>query len=250
MEPFFSKGAKQVVFFDLNRTIIDPVRTFEAAFLEVFSDFAGRWDRDSSEFAQQALEAYQQEREKRKGTQNSEQGSERELRIACLQAAISKQSIGGKNHLAETLDGRIRERGERHPLLYADTRPALENIAKRYQIAIISNGRRDKLLGRLARTGLGTLIPQERLFSPGSDDRGKPHIDIYRRALIGMNVKPELAIMVGDSWKNDVKGALAVGMSAIWLRHGFAEAQPIIKSAGRWHVVTISSLTQLADGLP
>ncbi|MBC8079744.1 MAG: HAD family hydrolase [Gorillibacterium sp.] len=249
MAPFFPQGAKQVIFFDLNRTIIDPVRTFEAAFLEIFSEFAGRSDRDSTVFSRQALEAYRAGRDKLRGIEGSGSLGIREQRIACIQAAIDKLSIGGKTHLAETLERRIRERGDYHPLLYSDARQALESIATRYQIAVISNGRRDNLLHQISRADLSSLIPAERLFSPNPEGKGKPHLDIFRRALQGMGVRADLAVMVGDSWKNDIKGALAIGMGAIWLRHGFDGAQPIIKSAGRWYVITISTLTQLEDGL-
>lgn len=31
-----------------------------------------------------------------------------------------------------------------------------------------------------------------------------------------LNIRPEETVMVGDSWTNDVKGGLKVGMSAIW----------------------------------
>lgn len=251
MEPFFPQDSKQVVFFDLNRTIIDPVRTFNAAFLEAFSDYTGRLSPTGEEHrpAEQALAVYWQEREKRSKARSTAGGNERELRTACLRAALGKLPLSEKSKQADAMESRIRELADRHPLLYADALPALERLAGRYSLAIISNGRRERLLARVTHAGLAPFFPENRLFTPAVDGRGKPHLDVYRRALTGMKVSPEAAVMVGDSWKNDVKGALSIGMSAIWLRHGASDTKPIIKAAGRWHVITLSSLTQLAEGL-
>lgn len=251
MEPFYPQDSKQVIFFDLNRTIIDPVRTFNAAFLEAFGDYTGRLSPSGEEprLVEQALAAYWQEREKRSKARSTAGSNERELRTASLRAALGTLPLSDKSKQAEAMESRIRGLADRHPQLYEDALPALERLARRYSLAIISNGRRERLLIRVAHSGLAPFFPENRLFTPAADGRGKPHLDVYRRALNGMKVTPEAAVMVGDSWKNDIKGALSIGMSAIWLRYGASDAKPIVKGAGRWQVITISTLTQLADGL-
>ncbi len=46
----------------------------------------------------------------------------------------------------------------------------------------------------------------------------KPHRSIFEAALTSAKVRPEEAVMVGDSLKADVHGALAAGLRAVWLR--------------------------------
>ena len=48
----------------------------------------------------------------------------------------------------------------------------------------------------------------------------KPNPGFYRLALDEAGVRPEEALMVGDSYRADVHGAWAAGMDAVWLnRH-------------------------------
>ncbi len=48
----------------------------------------------------------------------------------------------------------------------------------------------------------------------------KPHPSIFLSALAGLDVAPGQAVMVGDSLRHDVEGALNVGMRAVWLHRG------------------------------
>ena len=54
----------------------------------------------------------------------------------------------------------------------------------------------------------------------------KPDVDLYRTALAATGVRPEDAIMVGDSVEKDVVPALALGMGAIWVPGPLAGAPP------------------------
>jgi HAD superfamily hydrolase (TIGR01662 family) len=58
--------------------------------------------------------------------------------------------------------------------------------------------------------------------SVSSADHGymKPHPSIFRAVLEDLRVSPAEAVMVGDSLRHDVEGALNVGMRAVWLRRG------------------------------
>ena len=58
----------------------------------------------------------------------------------------------------------------------------------------------------------------------------KPSATIFQAALDALGVKPADALMVGDSLEHDAGPALALGMSAIWLRRG---------QAGAGHVVAV-----------
>lgn len=46
----------------------------------------------------------------------------------------------------------------------------------------------------------------------------KPDPEIFRRALLKLNVEPSQSIFVGDHPKNDIWGAKSIGMKSIWKR--------------------------------
>jgi HAD superfamily hydrolase (TIGR01549 family) len=50
----------------------------------------------------------------------------------------------------------------------------------------------------------------------------KPHPRIFRHALENLSLSPEETMMVGDSLRADVRGAQALGMTAVWRRRDSA----------------------------
>lgn len=95
--------------------------------------------------------------------------------------------------------------------LFEDVLPALEEMrAARLQIALVSNGIRD----------LNEFVAHHRLdvdtvVDSRSHGRVKPHPTIFQAALDALGVRPEDAVMVGDSLEEDFEGARALGMRAI-----------------------------------
>ncbi len=93
-------------------------------------------------------------------------------------------------------------------------RPLLERLSADFRLGIISNN-----YGNLAaicrQIGLADLM--EVLVDSARVGAVKPDPVIFRRALAQMDVRPEEAVMVGDSLARDIRGARAVGMRAVWL---------------------------------
>ena len=92
----------------------------------------------------------------------------------------------------------------------------LEVLRGRVKIGVVTNGpsarQRDKLgLLDIRPGGLDALAISEEVGAV------KPDPAIFQAALGKMGVPPEQAAMVGDSWENDVLGALGTGMAAVWL---------------------------------
>jgi len=79
-----------------------------------------------------------------------------------------------------------------------------------------------------------------------SSDHGlmKPHPSIFSSALQLLGVGPSEAVMVGDSVRQDIEGALNVGMRAILLNRGDNAAPAVI---GDERVPVIRSLRELPD---
>jgi HAD superfamily hydrolase (TIGR01549 family) len=77
-----------------------------------------------------------------------------------------------------------------------------------------------------------------------SSDHGlmKPHPSIFTAALQLLDVAPGEAVMVGDSFRHDVVGALNVGMGAVLLNRGDAAAPAVVADR---RVPIIHSLLEL-----
>jgi HAD superfamily hydrolase (TIGR01549 family) len=113
---------------------------------------------------------------------------------------------------------------ERHEnfTLYEDALPTLEQL-RRYglSIGLVTNGQRD----------LDEFVSHHGLqvdAAVGSKAHGKtkPHPSIFVAALRALDVSPDEAAMVGDSYEDDIEGARSLGMRAILLdREGLRPAE-------------------------
>jgi HAD superfamily hydrolase (TIGR01509 family) len=74
------------------------------------------------------------------------------------------------------------------------------------------------LRGILSTLGLDRYL--DFVLPSGAVGVAKPNPDFYRMALDHAGVEPAEALMVGDSYRADVRGAWSAGMDAVWLnRH-------------------------------
>jgi len=79
----------------------------------------------------------------------------------------------------------------------------------------------------------------------------KPHPEIFFAALAALGVTPDEAVMVGDSLSVDVKGAMMIGMAAVWKRNGRrgrAGARPPIEPT--YQIDDLGELPRLVHGAP
>ena len=95
--------------------------------------------------------------------------------------------------------------------LFSDVRPALERLAARYRLGLLSNGN-----SRADALGIGDLISFE-VFSQDHNGVEKPALHIFEIAFHEAGCEPSELLHVGDSLESDVAGAKAAGSKAIWL---------------------------------
>jgi putative hydrolase of the HAD superfamily len=100
---------------------------------------------------------------------------------------------------------------------------ALRRLRPHFRLLVATNAddstERD-VLAALSRVGLDGLV--DGVVSSRDVGARKPDALFYRAALLragraGLSLEPGRAVMVGDSWPNDVAGAQAAGLRAIWL---------------------------------
>jgi putative hydrolase of the HAD superfamily len=98
--------------------------------------------------------------------------------------------------------------------LYPDAREALERLAGRYRLAVISNGNAD-----VRRIGIHEYFAA--VVNARSVGYAKPDKRIFDAACAGVALPPEAVLHVGDDPDLDVRGAVAAGARSAWInRHG------------------------------
>ena len=100
--------------------------------------------------------------------------------------------------------------------------PGAEELLRRAvsmgPVALVTNGPPDIQRLKLEQTGLAEQFSA--VVISGELGVGKPDPEVFLRTVRSFGVEPSEAVMVGDSWERDVEGAVAAGLSAVWISHG------------------------------
>jgi putative hydrolase of the HAD superfamily len=104
----------------------------------------------------------------------------------------------------------------------------LAALAPHARIAVVSNNLLEEQQDKLATCALERFI--DALVVSEEVGVSKPDPEIFRVALERLRVRPEQAVMIGDSWGADIAGAHAAGVRAIWFNPGAlpAPGQPAV----------------------
>lgn len=93
-------------------------------------------------------------------------------------------------------------------------RRLLERLHGQTRIAVVTNNEVAEQEEKLAYLGVDQWV--DALVVSEEVGVAKPDRRIFEAALDRVAVAPEETVMVGDSWTNDVLGARAVGIGAVW----------------------------------
>ena len=120
--------------------------------------------------------------------------------------------------LAARLAGRYRAAVPARVALYPDALAALDAVGARWPLALVTNGPSRLQRPTIARFGL------ERRFAAvvvsGEAGVRKPDPAIFAIALDALGAPPDAAVHVGDNPRDDVAGAVAAGLGAVWIDRG------------------------------
>lgn len=126
--------------------------------------------------------------------------------------ALAEQGIDDPS-LAEEL-------GERFPLerraryeVFPDAEATLRKLSATYVLGLVTNGASCLQRDKLRASGLSSYF--EVVVVSGDVGVAKPDASVFGRALA--ELAADRAVMVGDSVENDVRGALAAGLRAVWV---------------------------------
>jgi putative hydrolase of the HAD superfamily len=221
----------QAVFFDVDFTLIYPGPTFQGA---GYRDFCDRFhiSVDESRFGEGVASA---------ASLLEVQNETYDAEIFVQYAAHIIMHMGGTGDQVLNCAREIyREWAAcQHFELYDEVPAVLRALtAAGVRVGLISNSHRC-LASFESHFELNGLIAG----AVASSEHGymKPHPSIFNAALQLLDVAPSKAVMVGDSVRQDVEGALGVGMSAVLLHRG-SERHPLHDSLAVRGVPVIRSL--------
>lgn len=124
-------------------------------------------------------------------------------------------------------------------LAFDDARQAIESAAETHRVGIVSNGEY-----RFSGVGLEEYI--DAVVSAPSFQRRKANGDLFRDALGRCAVRPHDVVHVGDSLEDDVAGAQAAGIPAIWLNRAGRRSVGVQPDA---EIMTLLDLRAAASAL-
>jgi putative hydrolase of the HAD superfamily len=129
-------------------------------------------------------------------------------------AALEHQGIED-DALATELGERFgQERRARHET-FEDAAPALDALRGDYRLAVVTNGA--SCLQREKFQASGLVDRFDAVVVSGELRSAKPDPAVYAHALSALGAEPGDAVMVGDSLRNDVDGAIGAGLRGVWL---------------------------------
>lgn len=105
-----------------------------------------------------------------------------------------------------------------------DMFPGARELIQRLQeegsvVGLITNGAGEHQRKKIEAMKLHRLLPKERIFVSGEAGWDKPDPRLFRLVNERTGTAPSNSLYIGDSWRNDVIGALGAGWSVIWFNH-------------------------------
>ncbi len=138
-------------------------------------------------------------------------------RLAAWSAALAQFNIHDPA-FAQTLADDFPTRRRRQHRLFPKALTVLDAVRGRFKLGLVTNGLSCLQREKLAGVGIAPYFGA--IAISGDLGIGKPHAAIFHAVLDPLGVRPDQAIMVGNSVKGDIGGAQGVGMKAILIDRG------------------------------
>ncbi|WP_158289252.1 HAD family hydrolase [Paenibacillus flagellatus] len=214
----FTPRTTKAVFFDMNNTLIDAKASFDACFLHVLTDFAGRWDPGEGDWnPRRVLETYRTEWGKLAAKAEGRPERLEEAKKKGLQKALRHYPFQVNDGFVRSFFREMHNQMREHAVPFAGVADTLSALSGAYALGVVTNGSKEQQQRVLRRLKLSGFIPDERVFASTRSGYRKPHPALFREALRATGVRAAESVMVGDSWKNDISGAIRCGMKAVWM---------------------------------
>ena len=160
---------------------------------------------------------------------------------------LTKRVFGEENPLLIAI-GMITYHNVKFALLrlFPDTMSTLIHLkARGYRLGVISNGLTIKQHEKLVRLGLHHFF--DSVVTSQEAGVEKPDIAIFELAMDRMGCKAENSVMIGNSFSDDIKGAINAGMSAVYLTQELKESEQKYIKKSSIKIDIISNIGKIKD---
>jgi HAD superfamily hydrolase (TIGR01549 family) len=89
-------------------------------------------------------------------------------------------------------------------------------ISEGHKVGIITNGPKDHQMNKLRGLGVDRMIPEDMIFISDAVGLAKPDPEIFAYVNRKTGTTADNSIYIGDTWANDVVGALMAGWKVCW----------------------------------
>ena len=202
------------ILFDLDFTLVDNDRAWQQLWPPLAERFAERYPGfDPDEFRRRSFEF---------GDRHYELVLRGELDMETYRRDYVRHGVAPWGELDEELFRTYNDaRGRAVDLLelYEDAVETIRDLrARGLKIGILTNGPSELQRAKLRRIGIEQEV--DAVAVSEEIDAWKPDPEAFKRAVAMLGLEPHEVAMVGDHVENDVAGALAAGLAAVWVeRH-------------------------------
>lgn len=209
----------KAVFFDLDDTLHDSMKPFQQALVNLFPDKAKtlpveQFYQSTRHYSDLLWEEYENNRITLK-----------ELRMKRIQLAGKDFGLNISNDEALCFQQEYEQR-QQSLTLFPDAANMLTALkSNNYIIGIITNGPVNHQWKKIESLQLTKWFDKELIFISDAVGFAKPNANIFQTAAKKVKLPPKNILYIGDSWANDVVGALSAGWHAIWMNHRNRQAE-------------------------
>jgi putative hydrolase of the HAD superfamily len=138
-------------------------------------------------------------------------------------SALAEQGIED-SALADNLAAQFREQRRACQFIFSEVLPILQDLHKQYRLALLTNGAPDLQHEKIASLNLSQYF--DAVVVSGEVGVGKPDPAVFSAVLNKLEVRPNSAIMVGDSLPRDIAGAAQSGLRNVWINRRQVACHP------------------------
>lgn len=201
---------KQAIFFDLDDTLYDHLVPFREAVREVLTP-----DESSLDYAE-LFYIVRHHSDLLWPKYLSGELPLEETRVLRLELAFAEFGLPLNREQASRVQASYIGRQYQLEMIEGVREQLVRFIAEGHIVGIITNGPKEHQMKKIIGLGVDQLIPPDRIFISDAVGIAKPNPELFAHVNRLTGTAAENSIYIGDTWANDVVGALAAGWKVCW----------------------------------
>lgn len=206
----------KAVLFDLNDTLIDTRKSHRESLRQTVDLFLGRWSESEGIEIDQLIDSILKAGQTSRSRLNHKQITLQDFQYLRLKEAMEPYGIPVTRDFAGKLYNHYLAHRQQYVLPYPGLKETLSSIHRYANLGIVSNGKAEAMHKRVKQLGIEEWIPYKRIFSSSQYGMSKSSGKLFQHVLKELEVSPKEAIYIGNSWAQDIKGAMYAGLKAVW----------------------------------